>query len=143
MARRWNESRAEAEVAGSGLARVVRVANLAAAGAPAPEVLAHVQREIAEELHLLDVALLPDDPDGSRPVLDHAGVVDAAERWYAPGGFLVPREGVDLAVTYRGRSFGRLVLVPAEAVGITREQYRCAVALAEQLGAVLALAPNA
>lgn len=143
VARRWNESRAEAELSGAGLARVVRVANLAAAGAPASEVLAHVQQEIGEELHLLDVVLVPTDPDGSRPELDHAGVIDTRERRYAPGGFTVPREGVDLAVTYRGRSFGRLVLVPAEPVGITRSQYRCAVALAEQLGAVLAATPAA
>ncbi|MBX3287323.1 MAG: PAS domain-containing sensor histidine kinase [Actinobacteria bacterium] len=141
VARRWNDSRTEAEVAGTGLARVVRVANLAAAGAPAPEVLEHVQREIGEELHLLDVVLLPTDPDGARPLLDHAGVVDVQDRHYAPGGFTLPREGVDLAVTYRGRSFGRLVLVPAEPVGITRAQYRCVVALAEQLGAVLATSP--
>lgn len=141
VAHRWTESRAQAELAGTGLERVIRVANLAAAGAPAPEVLAHVQREIGEELHLLDVSLLPTDPDGARPELDHAGVLDTPVRRFAPGGFTVPREGVDLAVTYRGQSFGRLVLVPAEPVGITRSQYRCAVALAEQLGAVLAVSP--
>lgn len=141
VAHRWSESRAQAEMAGTGLARVVRVANMAAAGAPAQEVLARVQQEIREELHLHDVALLASDPDGSRPVLDHAGVLDVSVHRFVPGGFTVPSGGVDLAVTYRGQTFGRLVLVPAEPVGITRSQYRCAVALAEQLGAVLASAP--
>ena len=141
VARRWGESRAEAEVAEAGLARVVRVANLAAAGASADDVLARVQLEIREELHLTDVAFLASGPDGDRPELDHTGVVDAPERRFVAGGFTMPTEGLDLAVTYRGRSFGRLVLVPAEPVGISRAEYRCAVALAEQLGAVLAVSP--
>lgn len=142
IARRWNESQEAARRSSRELERLTDVAAMAAAGAPAHEVLARVQEEIAEDLHLADVILLPSEPDGSRPVLDHRGVVDQQVHHYVPGGFAVPETGVDLEVTYRGRSFGRLVLVPLPGVGVSRAQYRSAVAMAEQLGAVLADHPD-
>ncbi|MCU1452922.1 MAG: Osmosensitive channel histidine kinaselike protein [Acidimicrobiales bacterium] len=139
LSRRWERSRWDASRSRVGLDRVVRVAELASAGSGMDELIHAVEAEVRQELHLGKARFELGRPAGEvRPVLDHHGVVQTPVRAYVDGEFALPDEGVDLAVTYRDHAFGRLVLSPHRHVGVSLPQRRCAVALADQLGAALA-----
>lgn len=66
--------------------------------------------------------------------------VAAAARWsrVTRGGFELPSDGAELQVLSRGQPVGRFVLVPKPGTGFSLDQRVVAVALADQVGAVLA-----
>jgi len=122
-----------------GLKRVVHVAQLAADGADSETLIAAVESEIRLELRLAEARFEMGGVAGEdRPIIDERGVIVQPLRLFLDEGFALPAEGADIAVAYRGRDFGRLVLRPQRPMGIPGDQLRCAVAIADQLAAALA-----
>ena len=74
--------------------------------------------------------------------LERSGVVAWRDYRMQADGFELPDAGVELLVMGRGRLLGRFVLDPTPGTGVSLEQRVVAVALADQVGAVLA-APTA
>ena len=139
VARQRQRSQWVASRSDIGLNRVVRVAELAASGTDPEQLTAAVEQEIRLELRLAEVRFeLGGTAGEDRPVLDHGGCIVEPVHTFFDEGFALPLSGVDLAVSYRGREFGRLVLVPQRPMGLPAEQLRCAVAIADQLAAALA-----
>ena len=79
----------------------------------------------------------PFDPPLAR-VERNGTVTGATERHFARGELELPREGVELPVLARGTPIGRFVLDPTPGSGVSLEQRVVAVAIADQVGAVLA-----
>ncbi|MBK9180340.1 MAG: DUF4118 domain-containing protein [Acidimicrobiales bacterium] len=122
-----------------GLRDVHRAAELAAGGSSAADVWAEVQPALVHLLHLAVCRFEPADDEGyPLPRLDHRGRIEGTVHTHTPAGFEIPPSGVELAMDYRGRHLGRLVLVPQPGHGASLEQRKAAVAVADQLAAALA-----
>jgi hypothetical protein len=131
---RWVASRSDI-----GLGRVVRVAELARNGTDPDTLVQEVEQAIRVELRLAEVRFEMGGLAGEdRTLIDGHGRLVESVHHFEGEGFSLPLEGADLAVTYRGRDFGRMVLRPQRAIGLPAEQIRCAVAITDQLGAALA-----
>lgn len=139
LGRRNQRSRMVANRSNQGLGRVAHVAELARNGTDADTLVREVEEAIRRELHLAEVRFEMGGVAGEQHALiDGRGrIVESVHRFDGEG-FSLPADGADLAVNYRGRDFGRLVLRPARPVGLPAEQLRCAVAIADQLAAALA-----
>jgi len=74
------------------------------------------------------------------PTLERGGTIETPERHWFAGGIALSEDGVELPVLERGELVGRLVLVGDPEHPVTIEERVVAVALADQLGAALALA---
>ena len=72
------------------------------------------------------------------PELGRLGALDAGHRRFVGNELTLPDEGAAIRVLGRGRELGRLVLVPGPDVGVSIDEGRIAVAIADQLGAALA-----
>ena len=139
LSRQRARSRWIAKRSNIGLQRVLRIAHLAASGADSETIVAAVEEEIRLELRLAEVRFeLGGIPGEDRPLLDDRGTIVEPVHLFFDEGFALPLGGVDLAVSYRGHDFGRLVLRPQRPVGLPADQLRCAVAIADQLAAALA-----
>jgi K+-sensing histidine kinase KdpD len=115
-----------------------RTAELVASGAPSGAVLDTVRHELTDLLSLVECRYEPAPFTSTLPAIQRTGAIDGAHRRWIAGEFTLPGLGVELPVTARGRTFGRLVLIPRLDVGVSIEQRIVAVALVDQLGAVLA-----
>ena len=62
------------------------------------------------------------------------------EHAWSGGGFALPEDGVELAVSQGNRQIARLVLIGDPAVDVTLEERVVAVALADQLASAFAMA---
>ncbi len=71
------------------------------------------------------------------PVVERDGRVDVNHHRYVGDGFALPEAGVALNVSSDGEFLGQIVLVPDETVGVSREQRRAAVAIADQFAIAL------
>jgi Domain of unknown function (DUF4118) len=120
------------------IARLHRVAEQVAAGRRAHEVLESVRAELSQLLSLRSCAFEQPPFGDPLPRLERNGSVDTPRRRFARGEFALPAEGVELPVLGRGRQLGRLVLEPQPDVGVSIEERVVAIALSDQLGAVLA-----
>jgi hypothetical protein len=121
------------------IARLHRIAELAATGAPTQDVVREVTRELTGLLALRDCWFEPAPWVRPLPRLERTGAVTGtAERRYVSGEFALPPE-CELPVLGRGRELGRFVLVADAREGVSLEARTVAVALADQLGGVLAL----
>lgn len=134
--RRWEAERrgraGTAEVAG-----MFRVATLAADGAQLADVLTAVEREIAAVLDLDGCRFEPTPTDPPVPVLQPNGRIDAPYV-HVGDGFVLPAEGIKVAVRSGGRLHGWLVGAPRRPlVGVSTDRRLTAVVLADQLGLVL------
>ena len=122
------------------LASMRRMAELAATGAAAPELIDAATTELTA-LMALTGCTFDVGPAGSSslPVLERTGRIESGfRRVDADGELALPPSGVRLPVTGAGREVGSLVLEPDPTVGVTVEARLVAVALADQLGAALA-----
>jgi hypothetical protein len=117
--------------------RVHRVAELVAGGAPIDAVERAVNSEISELLSLRECRYEPVPSDGLAEI-GRLGALDTGRRHYVGHELSLPDEGAAIRVLGRGRELGRLVLVPRTDVGVSIDQCRVAVAIADQLGAALA-----
>lgn len=125
------------------IARLHRVAEQVAAGDSADDVLISVAAELSELLSLRSCRF-ERLPFGDRlPQLGRNGSIETTYRRFERGEFTLPDGGVEIPVLARGRQLGRLVLVPEPDVGISIEERIVAIAISDQLGAVLAAESNA
>jgi len=120
------------------ITRLHRVAEQVAAGASAQDVLESVRAELT---HLLSLrACTFEQPPFGTPLprLGRNGSIDIPRRRIVRGEFTLPAEGVEIPVLGRGRQVGRLVLEPEPDVGVSLEERVVAIAISDQLGAVVA-----
>jgi K+-sensing histidine kinase KdpD len=117
------------------------VGALVSGGASAEEVWPEVQRAL-EAMLGLQAARFDAGVHHPLPVIERDGTVDVTRRRYVGDGFALPAAGAALNVAADGVFLGQIVLVPDEAVGVTREQRRAAVALADQFGIALKSEPR-
>ena len=117
-----------------------RVADQIAHGAPIERVLASVRAELLDLLSLWDCWLELRPFSWVLPRMDRGGTVEGDEHQWTAGGFVLPRDGVELPVIDRGLEVARLVLLGDPEVAVTLEQRVVAVALADQLGIAVAMA---
>jgi hypothetical protein len=137
-------ARRQAGSAHTEILRIHRVAEAAATGSDAADVIATSQDELRELLSLRDCRFeaLPAHDDARRPHIGRNGAVEGvtAVRYGRAddgrGGFELPAEGVELPVLARGQHIGRFLLVPTPGVAVTLEQRLVAVAIADQVAAI-------
>lgn len=114
-----------------------RVAEAAAAGSGAAAVIEIARRELTVVLNLEQCEFDRSDEVESLPTLDHAGNVPAKRYEYYQRGLSLP-DPARLAVLSGGESLGSFVLHPRPRTGASRDARLAAVAIADQVAAVLA-----
>jgi hypothetical protein len=130
--------RARAETRSDEIQMLRRTAELVASGAPSERVLDTVRKELVELLSLVECRYESAPFAGTLPQIQRTGAIDGAHRRWIGGEFTLPGLGAEIPVAARGRTFGRLVLIPDVSVGVSIEERVVAVALADQLGAAFA-----
>jgi Domain of unknown function (DUF4118) len=140
VASRGRRSRRGQEEAADAIARLHRVADLAATGAPIDDVVAAVTAELRSLLSLYDCWLEWRPFVYVMPRLERGGAINQAEHHWTEGGVVLSEDGVELPVLDHGNEIARLVLIGSPTVAVTLEQRVVAVALGDQLGLALALA---
>jgi Domain of unknown function (DUF4118) len=141
VAARGRRARRDHEALARAVLRVHGVAELIAHDAPIAAVLASVKAELVELLGLWDCWLELPPFSWVLPRMDRGGTVQGDEHTWLARGFALPRDGVELPVVDRGRTVARLVLLGDPDLAVSLEQRVVAVALADQLGIAVALAP--
>jgi K+-sensing histidine kinase KdpD len=129
-------SRAKAVSQAAGARRLEQVAGLVAAARPVDEVWPVVRQAITDELGLQGCRFEPSPYAGNLPAVSHSGKLEGQLHW-AKEGFELPLDGSQLAVEHDGRLLGRLVLDATPGRGVTMDQRKVAIALADQLGVAL------
>jgi hypothetical protein len=138
IATRGRGARRSADAREGEIKRIHRVANLAARGEEAADVIMAAQAELMSLLDLDDCRFEAPPFTTALPRLDRSGALTGHEYHLHEGGFALPTGGAELPVLGRGQMLGRFVLDPKLHVGVSLEQRVVAVALADQVGAVLA-----
>jgi hypothetical protein len=123
-----------------GAHRLERVAGLLVTEASFDELTTAVCAEVEAELDLAEVRWESDYATG-RPVMERSGWIPATVHRHAGDGFELPSDGVDLPVSFAGARLGTLVLVPQPGIGVSVDQRRVALALADLLASGLARGP--
>jgi K+-sensing histidine kinase KdpD len=117
------------------------VGALVSAGASADEVWPAVQSALKTTLGVrtvrFDVGV-----HHPLPVVERDGRVDVKSKRYFRDGFALPDAGAALNVSADGVFLGQIVLFPDSEVGVSREQRRAAVALADQFAIALRAEPK-
>ena len=122
--------------------RIHRVAEAAATGADAADVVAAAQDELRELLTLRECRFEALPADARLPRIGRNGAIEGATTMRygrgddGRGGFELPADGVELPVLARGQHIGRFVLVPTPGVAVALEQRVVAVAIADQVAAI-------
>lgn len=113
------------------------VSELVASGTPAPEVLERVRATLVDLLHLR--ACRYEDGLGTRPMmrLEHDGQVLLGGRIWGVDRMGLPGPEIELLVAHRGETLGRFILTPTPGLEVPLQPRVVAVALADQVGAVL------
>jgi hypothetical protein len=134
-----SRSKAKAVIQAAGAKRLEQVAALAAAGTPLEGLWPVVRDGITDELGLKSCRFEPAPYLDQYPTLARSGRFDGAMRW-TPTGFELPAEGAQLVLERDGRLLGRLVLEPTPGHGVSVDERRVAIGLADQLTVELARA---
>jgi K+-sensing histidine kinase KdpD len=129
-----------------GLDQIRRLADQVARGAGSADVIAAARAELIALFHLVDCTFeaAPFKDRLDLPQLERTGVVAHRRYRMQPGGELeveLPAEGIGLPVLSRGQIVGRFVLDFGPGAGATLEQRVVATAIADQVGASLAVYP--
>lgn len=135
--------RAEAATRSDEIGRLRRIAEQVAAGADTDDVLLAVRTELTGLLSLVECRWESPPFASTLPQIQRTGVVEGAHRRWVGGNFSLPALGVEIPVVARGRTWGRLVLIPDMNVGVSIEARIVAVALVDQLAATLAAGSSA
>jgi hypothetical protein len=138
VAARGRRARSSASAREGEIKRIQRVANLAARGEEAADVIMATQAELISLLELQDCRFEAPPFSSALQRLERSGALTGHEFHLQDGGFELPAGGAELQVLGRGQVLGRFVLDPTRGVGVSLEQRVVAVALADQVGAVLA-----
>jgi hypothetical protein len=140
VAPRGRRSRRGRERATEAISRVHRVADQVARGSSIDAVIASVTSELRQLLSLDDCWLEFHPYVYVMPRLERGGTIDQAEHHWFGGGVRLSEDGTELPVLERGSEVARLVLIGNPEIAVSIEERVVAVALADQLGAALALA---
>ena len=132
-------ARASATERSREIRRIHRVAERAAQGEDWAQVLQVAQDELIALLTLRSCRFEAQALLSDLPRLERGGELDHRVWRYRDGEFELPPQGVDLPVYGRGQQLGRFVLEPTAGVGVSLEQRVVAVAIADQVGAALAV----
>lgn len=129
-----------------GLDQIRRLADQVARGHESVDVIATARSELVELFGLVDCQFeaAPFKDHLDLPQLERNGVVAHRRYRMKPGGDLeveLPAEGIALPVLSRGQIVGRFILDFGPTAGATLEQRVVAIALADQVGASLAVYP--
>jgi hypothetical protein len=135
---RERRARSSAEARRGEVKRIDRLAELVARGDDPSDVIMAAQAELTSLLHLRDCRFEAPPFPTSLERLERSGVVSWPQYRFRDGGFELPADGVELPVLGRGNVLGRFVLEPQAKTGVSLEQRVVAVALADQVGSVLA-----
>lgn len=138
---RGRYARSSAEARRGEVKRIYRLAELVAKGDDASDVIMAAQAELTSLLNLRDCRFEAPPFSSTLERLERSGVVSWSQYRFRDGGFELPPDGVELPVLGRGQVLGRFVLEPKPDIGVSLEQRVVAVALADQVGSVLA-SPN-
>lgn len=113
------------------------LSELAASGAPAPDVVERAKSELVGLLHLRSCRY--ESAQLGRPMLriEHDGQVVLGDRVWAVDQMGLPGPEIELLVQNRGQTVGRFVLRPSPGRPVTLQRRVVAVALADQVGSVL------
>ena len=117
--------------------RLERVAGILVTETDVDQLCEAVCAEIKGELNLTEARWDPELATG-RPVMERSGWIPATVHRHAGDGFELPSEGVDLPVSFAGARLGTIVLIPQAGVGVSVDQRRVALALADLLASGLA-----
>jgi hypothetical protein len=134
--------RAEAREAQSELARLRRVADVAARGNDTDDVVLSVCAELIGLFGLADCRYERVPAGHSLPRLARGGVLQGTALEHVARGFVLPEHGLAIDVVGRGRPLGQLVLEARPGTIASLEQRIVAVALADELGLALASENN-
>ena len=129
-----------------GLDQIRRLAQQVAEGSESADVIATARAELIDLFQLVDCQFeaAPFSDRLDLAALERNGVVAHRRYRMEPGGDLeveLPAEGIALPVLSRGQIVGRFVLDFGPGSGATLEQRIVAIALADQVGASLAVYP--
>ncbi len=124
------------------LQRLFRIAELSAGGGEPDDVVSAVRAELMGMFALDECTFEPNDAQSDRARLGRRGAIVGATLRFEGDDFSLPPSGIDLPVVGRGRAFGRLVLQPGPRSSASAEKRFVAVALADELGVVLAAERN-
>jgi len=129
-----------------GLDQIRRLADQVAQGQESADVIATARAQLVELFQLVDCQFeaAPFHDRLELPNLERNGVVAHRRYRMHPGGDLeveLPAEGIGLPVLSRGQIVGRFILDFPPGAGATLEQRIVAIALADQVGASLAVYP--
>ena len=129
-----------------GLDQIRRLADQVAQGSQSADVIAAARAELFALFDLVECSFeaAPFQQRLDLPCLERNGVVARRRYRMHPGGDLeleLPVEGIALPVLSRGQVVGRFVLDFGPGAGATLEQRIVAIALADQVGASLAVYP--
>lgn len=108
------------------------VGALVTAGASADEVWSASRDALIVALGVRDATFEPGDRLGPLPVVERDGRVDVTQHRLLGRGFALPEDGAAVNVEADGTHLGQIILHPDPDVGVTREQRRAAIAIADQ-----------
>jgi hypothetical protein len=111
-------------------------------GAPVEEVWPVVQEAMTVTLGAQRTYFEPDGPFSAYPVVERDGRIEEAHKRLIGDGFALPTRGAAVKVVANGRTLGQLVVKPDANVGVTREQRRAAVAIADQFAIAVLREPE-
>ncbi len=131
--------RVDAHESSLDIARLHAVAELVAAGAPPDEVILAVRNELKYLLSLRGCNFSYAFDERPHPRLERGGEVVLAGMQWGTSEMGLPGKEVDLVVNGRGQPFGRFVLFPTPGQPVSWDRRALAVALADQVGAALAV----
>ena len=134
------QDRASAEAGRRELRRIHRLAGQVASGEDPADVILAAEVELTGLLDLAGCRFEAPPYESALLVRLERGANPPEARWSrgTRDAFELPSEGAELLVLSRGQPVGRFVLVPKPGSGFSLEQRVVAVALADQVGAVLA-----
>jgi hypothetical protein len=138
LAARERHARRSAAASSGEIRRIYRVAAQAAKGEDPADVILSGQAELLDLLHLRDCRFEAPPFATRLERLERSGVVPYREYRRRDEGIELLRSGIELAVFGRGQLLGRFVLEPTPGTEVSLEQRVVAVAIADQVGAVLA-----
>jgi len=119
-----------------------QVGSLVSGGAPVEDVWDAVREALLGTLQVRDARFEVAAEATTLPQIERDGRLDVHGKRYLGDGFALPDDGVAIPVATQGVRLGQIVLSPDSEVGVTREQRRTAVAIADQFAIVLQREPH-
>lgn len=113
------------------------VTELATSGASSRQVVARVQDELVDLLHLQACRYEAGGSDHPVMRLEHDGEVFLGGRPWGVHRLGLPGPEIELLVQNQGRTLGRFILTPTPGFPVSRQRRVVAVAIADQVGASL------